>query len=726
MSVKENKIEGDAIISGDVTTGGGVVANGSSVFKKNVRIEGYLEADNIRGANKGAFSDVEKLKEYYPNPKNGWWALVEISGNETTANFAVYLVGSDGWYDSGKIFNSVSISIDEVSLEGNAIIASLIADIEEVRSDLSKESTNRATADDNLKTDLRTTIRDNISTVTTKLNTEITNRTTADDNLSKHIVRLENSLESLGIKPFDGFVAITSSDIMPDVALQYSEVVFNEETQTFIYKAYDNKYYRMSREDAIYGESSEYGVIPNKGLYSCKDGIYKWDGSNMFAIVEIPTKVSDLKNDSGFITASDITDITDTDIIVIEGLYPDEDYVITVPMIKSIFGSINSNRRVLFEFKNDDPTASGIVYPVISFAKLTGTYFRFVISYIIHGLFVKFDFTYSSSGNGMIRPFNKFIFDIKSSGSGSSGSSPAPSQQSVFSRIGYSAEEVNICHDAELDYSEDVKAKYENNEISNFSNDNSLIYPPMVDVSGVTDLSRFYYKSQNILTIPALKTAFATTMAEMLAYCSSLRSFPYIDTSSVEDMDSMCYNCTSLVLFPQLITSRVKNMSWMFSSCTSLITIPALDCHSATNVSNMFYECKALTTIPYLNTKSTTNIKKMFADCIKLERIEGLDFDSVTDMSNIFSGCNKLKYLLIYNIGKSPLEFYNFSEASNWGTGGELNRSSLIESLVEYSYDRKGNNMSTATIRLSADTKALLTSDNISRLAEKGYDVVAY
>ena len=116
----------------------------------------------------------------------------------------------------------------------------------------------------------------------------------------------------------------------------------------------------------------------------------------------------------------------------------------------------------------------------------------------------------------------------------------------------------------------------------------------------------------------------------------------------------------------------------------------------------------------------------MFADCIKLERIEGLDFDSVTDMSNIFSGCNKLKYLLIYNIGKSPLEFYNFSEASNWGTGGELNRSSLIEILVEYSYDRKSNNMSTATIRLSADTKALLTSDNISRLAEKGYDVVAY
>lgn len=563
--------------------------------------------------------------------------------------------------------------------------------------------------------DLNIALQD-IADITTNLNTEITNRATADDNLSKHIVRLENSLESLGIKPFDGFVAITSSDIMPGVALQYSEVVFNEETQTFIYKTYDNKYYRMSREDAIYGESSEYGVIPNKGLYSCKDGIYKWDGSNMFAIVEIPTKVSDLENDSGFITASDITD---TDIIVIEGLGPDEDYVITVPMIKSIFGSINSNRRVLFEFKNDEPAASGSVYPVISFAKLTATSYHFVISYIIHGLFVKFDFVYSSSGNGMIRLNNKIAFDINSSGSGSSS---AP----VFSRIGYSAEEVNICHDAELDYSEEVKAKYENKEISNFSNDNSLIYPPMVDVSGVTDLSRFYYKCQNILTIPALKTAFATTMAEMLAYCSSLRSFPYIDTSSVEDMDSMCYNCTSLVLFPQLITSRVKNMSWMFSSCTSLITIPALDCHSATNVSNMFYGCKALTTLPYLNTKSATNMKKMFADCPKLEKIVGLDFDSVTDLNSIFSNCSNLKSLLIYNLGKSALTFYNLSELTNWGTGSYANRSTLIDSLINFSHNRTRDNMERATIRLSNSTYGLLSAVNLSAMSEKGYDVVAY
>ena len=334
------------------------------------------------------------------------------------------------------------------------------------------------------------------------------------------------------------------------------------------------------------------------------------------------------------------------------------------------------------------------------------------------------EIVYSMNSSNTVEGVRPMIANLVLSNSSQSPS--APETQSVFSRIGYTAEEVDICHDDELDYSEEVKAKYEIHEISDFSNDNKLVYPPMVDTSAIKDLSRFYFKCGNILTIPKINLSSATKTVEMLAYCYSLRSIPEIDTSGVVDMDSMFYNCTALVSVPLLATSKVVNMAWMFSSCTSLKTIQAFDCHSATNVSNMFYGCKSLVTTSYLNTKSATNMKKMFADCSNLEKIDGLDFDSVTDMSNIFSGCNKLKYLLIYNIGKSPLEFYNFSEASGWGTDGEMNRYSLIESLVEQSYDRKGNGMSTATIRLSVDTSALLTNNNLSRLADKGYEVVAY
>jgi hypothetical protein len=75
------------------------------------------------------------------------------------------------------------------------------------------------------------------------------------------------------------------------------------------------------------------------------------------------------------------------------------------------------------------------------------------------------------------------------------------------------------------------------------------------------------------------------------------------------------------------------------------------------------------------------------------------------------------------NIGKSTLTTYDFSGASNWGTFSEENRQSLIDSLITYSYDRASNGMSTATIKLSANTKALLTEEEIAQITNKGFTI---
>lgn len=248
----------------------------------------------------------------------------------------------------------------------------------------------------------------------------------------------------------------------------------------------------------------------------------------------------------------------------------------------------------------------------------------------------------------------------------------------------------------------------------------------MVDVGDKTDLSQLYYKCINILTIPALKTAGVTNMAEMFAYCSSLRSVLSLDTSSAEDMDSMFYNCGMLESVSRLNTINVTNMAWMFGGCSALGTISGLDCKNVKNTSNMFNSCKSLKSVGQLDTQKVTNMKKMFSDCIKLERIEGLDFSSVTEVMNIFYNCNSLKYIKVTNLGKSPLSFINLSEAGNWGVGSDENRQSVIDSLLTYSYDRASNGMEKATIRLSTATKALLTESELSDISAKGYDVVAY
>ena len=149
MSVKENKIEGDAIISGDVTTGGGVTANGSSVFKKNLKVEGWLEASNIQTPYKGLFQTDLMLKSKYPNPQVGWWAMV---GEGLPAK--VYIVDVDQWIDSGKTTTGLS----HEDLIPN--IDSLRESIEAVEASIQTEKEERIESDTELLTHIETEITD--------------------------------------------------------------------------------------------------------------------------------------------------------------------------------------------------------------------------------------------------------------------------------------------------------------------------------------------------------------------------------------------------------------------------------------------------------------------------------------------------------------------------------------------------------------------------------------
>ena len=92
-------------------------------------------------------------------------------------------------------------------------------------------------------------------------------------------------------------------------------------------------------------------------------------------------------------------------------------------------------------------------------------------------------------------------------------------------------------------------------------------------------------------------------------------------------------------------------------------------------------------------------------------------------MDKVFGGCNVLSFIKITNLGKSKLATYDFSGASVWGTGSKENRQSLIDSLITYSYDRASNGMATATIKLSATTKAILTEEEIAQITNKGFTI---
>lgn len=126
--IKTREIEGDVAIGRHVATGGNATVQGHATIKKNLRVEGWLEAKNIKGPNKGVFTSVAKLKETYPIPHAGWWALV---GDTLPA--ALYIVDGGEWVATGKNAGNPTIDCQQY----NDAVAGLSDDVEEIKTDVS-------------------------------------------------------------------------------------------------------------------------------------------------------------------------------------------------------------------------------------------------------------------------------------------------------------------------------------------------------------------------------------------------------------------------------------------------------------------------------------------------------------------------------------------------------------------------------------------------------------
>lgn len=123
MSTKENQnIEGHLAVSGNVTVGGNTKVRGDAKFSHNLRVEGWLDAPNVKGPSKGVFMSEADLKAAYEKPNAGWWAVV-VSGN--TGRMYVCIGGE--WVQTETTFDN--LQIDGGGLE--PFIAELRADVAE-------------------------------------------------------------------------------------------------------------------------------------------------------------------------------------------------------------------------------------------------------------------------------------------------------------------------------------------------------------------------------------------------------------------------------------------------------------------------------------------------------------------------------------------------------------------------------------------------------------------
>ena len=156
-------------------------------------------------------------------------------------------------------------------------------------------------------------------------------------------------------------------------------------------------------------------------------------------------------------------------------------------------------------------------------------------------------------------------------------------------------------------------------------------------------------------------------------------------------------------------TSKVTSFSYAFAGMTSP-ELKEIDTSSCTNFQYILYD-----TGDYLIKIAGLSLKPLNT-AITYYYLTG--FDSM----------NKLRYALLKDFGTgSDCTSASFEYWSMWGIEDETiplsagARQSLVDTFITYSYDRATAGYSTCTITLHANTKALLTQDEIAQMTAKGY-----
>ena len=238
----------------------------------------------------------------------------------------------------------------------------------------------------------------------------------------------------------------------------------------------------------------------------------------------------------------------------------------------------------------------------------------------------------------------------------------------------------------------------------------------------------------------------------------SLLFFPTVDTSNVTDMSSMFEECRCLTKIGDINTSKVTNMKQMFSYCISLTSLDLsnFDTSNVTDMSYMFYQSSGLTSLDVssFNTSKVTKMNNMFQRCSGLTSLVLSNFDTsnVTNMSSIYCNLNEnlkiIGSLSLKNCKERFLGYYqgtslrrfilkdlgtletvtnmDFNNCYKWGINNEIitdARQSLVDSLLTYSFDRATAGYSTFTVTLSANSKAVLTEDEIAQITAKGFTI---
>lgn len=202
-----------------------------------------------------------------------------------------------------------------------------------------------------------------------------------------------------------------------------------------------------------------------------------------------------------------------------------------------------------------------------------------------------------------------------------------------------------------------------------------------------------------------------------------------LDTRNIEDMSSMFSGCSSItnIDVSNFDTSKVTNMDGMFNSCKSLTSIDVsnFDTSNVTNMAGMFENTDSLQSLNISNfdTRKVTIVRGIYGfissgSLLTLDMSgDNFTFENVTSFGRFIANTPKLKTLKLgKNFFKMHESITSLSLSYPYWTD-----SSVKLSLVTNLYDRRANGLPDLTLTLHANTKKVLSEDDMAAITAKGY-----
>lgn len=175
-----------------------------------------------------------------------------------------------------------------------------------------------------------------------------------------------------------------------------------------------------------------------------------------------------------------------------------------------------------------------------------------------------------------------------------------------------------------------------------------------------------------------------------------------------------------------LDTSKITSMNGLFSKCDSsaygsTLNVSGWDVSNVTDMTDMFSACDVLPSLDVSSWNVSKLVKAdfMFTGCYKLSTVDFSRWDtsSLESFVGFSQGVGFKTIVFGENFGKMTDKFtsLDISQISTW-------KDDSVKSLLNL-YDRKANGMGVVTIKLHANTKAVLGEDGIAQLTAKGYTI---